>query len=68
MPLKAKKVKKPVTCARCDQSFKNWDALKRHSRTHLKTLDELKQLQQGKMPDESKLGAGFKGKNKIIVS
>lgn len=60
--------KKPVTCARCDTAFKSWDALKKHSRTHLKTLGELKQLQQGKVPDENKFGAGFKGKNRIIVS
>jgi len=51
MQLRARKIKKPVTCARCDQSFKSWDALKRHSKTHLKTLDELKKF-------ASDMGAG----------
>lgn len=63
-----RKEKRPVTCFRCDLVFTSWNALRNHSRMHLNTLAELKQLQEGKIPDSTKLGVGFKGKNKIIIS
>lgn len=63
-----KKKRRPIVCFRCDQTFNSWNAIRLHSKTHLKTLQELKQLQAGKIPDETKLGLGFKGKNKIIIS
>ncbi|HIG97482.1 MAG TPA: hypothetical protein HA230_04015, partial [Candidatus Aenigmarchaeota archaeon] len=55
-------------CMRCEQVFPSWNALKIHSRTHLQSLREMKMLQNGHIPDETKLGASFRGKNKIIVS
>lgn len=55
-------------CGRCDMVFKSMIALKRHSAIHLKTLEELKLLQQGHVPTETKFGAVFKGKNKVIIS
>jgi hypothetical protein len=60
--------KKKLVCFRCDQSFSGWAGLREHSKLHLKTLAELKQLQEGKIPDETKLGSAYKGKNKIIIS
>jgi hypothetical protein len=68
MPAKKKIKKRPIVCFRCDQVFTSWNAIRAHSKSHLKTLQELKQLQEGKIPDETKLGLGFKGKNKIIIS
>ena len=52
---------------RCEQIFPNFNALKVHSRTHLQ-MQEMKMLQQGRIPDETKFGATFRGKNRIIVS
>jgi hypothetical protein len=62
------KKKKTISCMRCEQSFTSWKALKKHSKSHLSTLKEMKMLQSGQIPDETKEGRGFKGKNKIIVS
>ena len=67
MKLKKKK-SHPVKCMRCEQIFSNWNALKVHSKTHLQSLSEVKMLQQGHIPDETKMGVTFRGKNKIIVS
>ncbi|MCX6819584.1 MAG: hypothetical protein NT129_06330 [Candidatus Aenigmarchaeota archaeon] len=33
-----------------------------------KMVDEVKLLEKGHVPDTSKIGSGFKGKNKIIIS
>lgn len=67
MKLKKKK-SRTVQCARCEQIFPSFNALKVHSKTHLQSLQEMKMLQSGHIPDETKLGAAFRGKNKIIVS
>ena len=67
--LRKSKVKKTeAKCMRCEQTFPSWNALKVHSKTHLSTLREMKMLQQGHIPDETKMGSNFKGKNKIIIS
>ena len=60
--------KKTIACMRCEQTFSSWAALKKHSKSHLNTLKEMKMLQKGQIPDETKEGRGFKGKNKIIVT
>ncbi len=66
--MKLRKKGKPILCARCDQTFSSWNSLRNHSKTHLQKLKEINLLQQGKLPDETKEGRGFKGKNKIIVA
>ena len=63
-----KKKARPVKCARCEQIFPSFNALRVHSKTHLQSLSEVKMLQQGHIPDETKMGVTFRGKNKIIVS
>ncbi|HLC77174.1 MAG TPA: hypothetical protein VJH04_03130 [archaeon] len=69
MKIMRKKLKKTIVkCMRCEQTFSTWKALKVHSHGHLDTLREIKMLQHGHIPDETKMGAGFKGKNKIIIS
>ena len=65
---KKKAAKEVVRCARCEQSFTSFNALKVHSKSHLNTLHEIKMLQQGHIPDETKMGVTFKGKNKVIIS
>jgi len=64
-----KKAKKYV-CMRCKRAFSSFDTLRVHSKKHLKreVLDELKLLESGHVPDQSKIGSDFKGKNKIIIS
>lgn len=64
--------KKPVPkeehkCVRCGRFFKSRLALKRHSSEHLKALKDMQMLRDGQLPEESKLGEGFKGKNRIII-
>ncbi len=65
--MKLKKKVRRVQCMRCEQFFPSFNALKVHSRTHLQ-MQEMKMLQQGHIPDETKMGVTFRGKNKIIVS
>jgi len=60
--------KKSYKCARCSATFSSRNKLKTHSKTHLKVLEEMKLLQQGHIPQESKIGEKFKGKNKVIIS
>jgi hypothetical protein len=63
------KEKEPLNvCARCEKHFSSRQALKTHSKSHLNALHELKMLEEGKVPDETKLGSEFKGKNKVIVA
>jgi DNA-directed RNA polymerase subunit RPC12/RpoP len=62
------KSSKMYKCMRCGKAFPTLHGLRRHSAEHLRDLEELKMLKRGHIPDETKLGAGFKGKNKIIVS
>jgi len=76
--LKAKiKAKKPAAvskpgeynkCLRCDRKFPSRDALKRHLKIHMQALREIKMLEEGFVPSESKIGQEFRGKNKIIIS
>lgn len=63
------KVKKHLYyCFRCEKAFPTRRGLKIHSSAHLQAMQELKMLQQGHIPLETKFGAEFKGKNKIIVA
>jgi len=59
---------KPFKCMRCDKAFLSLIGLRRHSVEHLKMLQEMKMLKEGHVPDETKLGFGFRGKNKVIIS
>ncbi len=55
-------------CMRCERHFTSKKALKMHSKAHLQALHELKMLENGQVPVETKFGFEFKGKNKIIVT
>lgn len=55
-------------CGRCEIVFTTINALRKHSKKHTATLAEIKLLQQGHMPVETKMGSEFRGKNKIIVA
>ncbi|MBI3190440.1 hypothetical protein HYZ41_01920 [archaeon] len=55
-------------CMRCEKQFTSRAALKAHSKSHLQALNEIKMLEEGHVPIETKFGAEFKGKNKIIVA
>jgi hypothetical protein len=69
-PIKKTKISAPKEehkCVRCGRFFKSRLALKRHSTEHLKALKDMQMLRDGQLPEESKLGEGFKGKNKIII-
>jgi hypothetical protein len=55
-------------CMRCDKEFPNRDLLKRHLKMHMQALQEIRMLEEGFVPVESKIGLEFKGKNRIIIS
>lgn len=63
-----KKKARHMQCMRCEHEFMSWNALRVHSRGHLQTLHEIRMLQQGHIPDETKMGMTFRGKNRIIIS
>ena len=64
-----KKAKKKFTCMRCKKIFSSFKTLKVHSKKHLRRelLDEIKLLEKGHIPNKTKIGSEFKGKNKIIL-
>lgn len=66
--IEVKEIKHAMKCGRCELSFKSMLALKRHSHVHLDDMHELKLLQEGHRPVETKFGSVFKGKNKVIIS
>jgi len=55
-------------CMRCDMNFQSRDALKKHLKSHQQAMQEIKLLEEGHVPSESKIGFEFKGKNRIIIS
>jgi hypothetical protein len=63
-----KKKKNYFKCARCDRAFDTHKKLVLHSRQHIEAGKNMILLKQGFQPDETKLGAGFRGKNRIIVA
>lgn len=67
---KMKKIKKNEynKCMRCEILFPSRTALKAHLKSHLQAMREIKMLEEGFIPVESKIGMEFKGKNRIIVS
>ena len=67
---KEEKNNEQFTCLRCRKSFSSRASLKVHNRKHLnrESVDELKLLEQGHVPEKNKIGSEFKGKNKIIIS
>lgn len=66
--LKKVKALRAHRCARCEQTFPTRGKLKSHSTRHLGVLKEIRLLQEGHVPQETKLGTAFRGKNKVIVS
>ncbi len=66
-------VKKPKEveynkCMRCERMFPSRAALKIHLKMHSQAMHEIKMLEDGYIPVESKIGFEFKGKNRVIVS
>jgi len=61
-------IEKIYMCMRCKKTYGSIRGLKRHSAEHLRDLREMKLLREGHVPEESKLGFTFKGKNKVIIS
>lgn len=60
---------KKFECIKCRKPFGSLEKLKKHSKTHPELVSkEIKLLQSGKLPDMSKAGSGFKGKNKVIIT
>lgn len=55
-------------CGRCEIIFSSINALRKHSRKHTDSLAEIRLLQQGHLPIETKMGSEFRGKNRIIVA
>ena len=55
-------------CMRCEKEFPSRASLKQHLKMHSQAIQEIKMLEEGYIPIESKIGFEFKGKNRIIVS
>ncbi len=58
-------------CRKCGDKFRSKVDLELHiSEVHHRkpALNEIRLLEKGYMPSESKLGTPFKGKNKIIIA
>ena len=68
MPRKYRKKKFSIKCIRCSKPFHSIKSLKTHTKTHLHKMKEMSMLQEGHIPGESKIGSGFKGKNRVIIS
>jgi hypothetical protein len=69
--IKAKAKKQPTykyVCFRCTKSFPTRRGLKMHSKAHLRALREIKMLEEGHTPLETKFGVEFRGKNKVVVA
>ncbi len=62
--------RRSYVCMRCKRTFATWRGLQTHSRKHFKkeALDEIKLLEKGCIPSKSKIGSGFKGKNRVIIT
>ncbi|MBI2579513.1 MAG: hypothetical protein HYW27_01290 [Candidatus Aenigmarchaeota archaeon] len=60
--------KKGVKCIRCNIVFSSVAALKAHNRGHTQKMKEMSLLEEGNVPSETKIGSGFKGKNRVIIS
>ena len=65
---RARKAKEVNFCIRCHKTFSTRNELKRHSKTHLADMKEMKMLEKGYVPEHSKIGQEFKGKNKIVIA
>ncbi len=57
-----------IVCQKCGRNFKNVNALKKHSKQVHDDIEDIALLKKGHIPDKSKIGKEFKGKNKIVVS
>ena len=59
------------TCKKCDANFSSRMELGMHdSHVHMSkvALEEIKLLEQGFIPEETKLGTKFKGKNRVVIA
>ncbi|MBI5347403.1 MAG: hypothetical protein HZB66_02240 [Candidatus Aenigmarchaeota archaeon] len=60
----------PIMCQKCGKSFSDAKGLRKHSRKihAVNENNDIALLRQGHIPEMSKIGQNFKGKNKIIIS
>lgn len=64
-----KKTKKAVfRCIVCKSKYSSKSALRVHSKKHIHAFEDIKRLQEGFVPEETKVGTKFRGKNKVIIS
>jgi hypothetical protein len=60
--------KTSVKCIRCNILFPNVNTLKAHNRTHLQKMKEMRMLEEGAVPKETKIGSSFRGKNRVVIA
>jgi len=65
-----KEAKRKFKCETCGMKFDSFRGLSIHTGQEHKheEVKEISLLEQGFVPDESKAGGSFKGKNKIIIA
>ncbi len=60
---------KKFECIKCRKGFNNLKGLRKHTKIHPEKMSkDIKILASGKLPNMSKAGSGFKGKNKVIIT
>ncbi len=63
-----KNAKKGFKCIVCTASYSSKGALRTHSKKHIRAFEDIKLLEKGFTPEETKVGTKFKGKNRVIIS
>ena len=60
--------KQVFRCIVCSSVYASKSALRHHAKKHVRAFDDIKRLASGFIPEETKVGTKFKGKNKVIIS
>jgi len=68
MPRKKRAPKQVFRCIVCSSVYASKAALRVHAKKHVRAFDDIKRLASGFVPEETKVGTKFRGKNKVIIS
>lgn len=52
----------------CRSLYASKAALRTHAKKHVKSYEDMKLLEKGYQPEETKVGTKFRGKNRVIIS
>ena len=66
--VRKKKAKNVFKCIVCKAAYSSKGSLRVHAKKHIRAFEEIKLLEQGYTPEETKVGTKFRGKNRVIIS